>query len=109
MTGRRSHGRLSALNGVVHQGILTPVTTAMPGDLFTAAHDHDVLHVAFHQHRAVTVGGRHRVVVAAVAHQRQRGDPRRAPVAGVIRNRRQRQQRVAVSREALPDRLGVPP
>ena len=24
MTGRRSHGRLSALNGVVHQGSLTP-------------------------------------------------------------------------------------
>ena len=25
MTGRRSHGRLSALNGVVHQGTQTPV------------------------------------------------------------------------------------
>ena len=25
MTGRRSHGRLSALNGVVHQGTLTPL------------------------------------------------------------------------------------
>ena len=25
MTGRRSHGRLSALNGVVHQGIFTHV------------------------------------------------------------------------------------
>ena len=24
MTGRRSHGRLSALNGVVHQGMLEP-------------------------------------------------------------------------------------
>ena len=27
MTGRRSHGRLSALNGVVHQGT-SPATTA---------------------------------------------------------------------------------
>ena len=26
MTGRRSHGRLSALNGVVHQGSLDPKT-----------------------------------------------------------------------------------
>ena len=27
MTGRRSHGRLSALNGVVHQGIGTATTS----------------------------------------------------------------------------------
>ena len=27
MTGRRSHGRLSALNGVVHQGIAARVPT----------------------------------------------------------------------------------
>ena len=26
MTGRRSHGRLSALNGVVHQGIAAPAS-----------------------------------------------------------------------------------
>ena len=28
MTGRRSHGRLSALNGVVHQGRTTPAQAA---------------------------------------------------------------------------------
>ena len=27
MTGRRSHGRLSALNGVVHQGMVLPVSS----------------------------------------------------------------------------------
>ena len=30
MTGRRSHGRLSALNGVVHQGSVTPPLDAHP-------------------------------------------------------------------------------
>ena len=36
----------------------------------------------------VAVGGRHRVVVAAVTHQRQRRDPCRPRVAGVVRDRR---------------------
>ena len=45
------------------------VAAPMAGDLVTAAHDHDRVHVAFHQHLPVAVGGRHRVVVAAVAHQ----------------------------------------
>ena len=35
-------------------------------------------------------------------------DPRRPRVAGVVRDRRPRQQRLAVAREALPDRLRVP-
>ena len=35
MTGRRSHGRLSALNGVVHQGTDTAVTLLEAIDLFT--------------------------------------------------------------------------
>ena len=81
----------------------------MAGDLVTAAHDHDLVHGACHQHLPVAVGGRHRVVVAAVAHQRQRRDPRRPRVAGVIRDRRERQQRLAGAGEALPDRLRVPP
>ena len=68
----------------------TVIAATMAGDLLTATHDHDLVHVAFHHHRAVTVGGRHRVVVAAVAHQRQRRDPRRALVARVIRDRRPR-------------------
>ena len=32
MTGRRSHGRLSALNGVVHQGISSHVTRRTSSD-----------------------------------------------------------------------------
>ena len=40
-----------------------------------AAADHDLVDVAAHQHLAVAIGGRHRVVVA-VAHECQRGDPR---------------------------------
>ena len=31
MTGRRSHGRLSALNGVVHQGIMESLTRFLEG------------------------------------------------------------------------------
>ena len=55
MTGRRSHGRLSALNGVVHQGTETHVRTffavvsppAAQGVAFPAGHQlaadaHDV-------------------------------------------------------------------
>ena len=105
--------RLALQQGQVVQRIedqlLTPVAATMTGDLLTPADDHDDVHVALHHHVAVAVGGWHRVVVAAVAHQRQRRDPRRARVAGFIRDRRQRQQRGAVAREALPDRLGVPP
>ena len=43
MTGRRSHGRLSALNGVVHQGSpepgdrVVPLSAQMIGLRFTAA------------------------------------------------------------------------
>ena len=88
---------------------VTVIAATMAGALLTAPHDHDLVHVAFHHHRAVPGGGRPRVVVAAVAHQRQRRDPRRALGARVIRDRRQREQRLAVAREALPDRLGVPP
>ena len=69
--------------------LLPPVATPMPTRSPQApAHDHDLVHVAFHYHRPVAVGGRHRVVIAAVAHQRQRRDPRRALVAGVVRDRR---------------------
>ncbi len=33
MTGRRSHGRLSALNGVVHQGSVELVNSRKPGKI----------------------------------------------------------------------------
>ena len=63
------------------------VAATMAGNLVTAAHDHDLVHVAFHYHRPVAVGGRHRIVIAAVAHQRQRRDPRRALVAAASHRR----------------------
>ena len=80
----------------------------MAGDLVTAAHSRP-------RPRSLSPappGGRRRSapsVVAAVAHQRQRRDPRRPRVAGVIRDRRERQQRLAGAGEALPDRLRVQP
>ena len=37
MTGRRSHGRLSALNGVVHQGSLPQLQIDHPGPVATVA------------------------------------------------------------------------
>ena len=52
-------------------------------DLGPAADDHPV-HVAPHQHVAVPVGHRRRVVVGPVPQQRQGTDPARLLLTGVI-------------------------
>ena len=75
----------------------------MAGDHLGAAGDHHLVDVAAHQHLAVAVGRRHRVVVAPVAHQRQRADPGAAPLAGLVGDRGQRQQRGEVARQPLAD------
>ena len=45
------------------------VAPPMPCDLGRAGEDHDLLDEALHDHLAEAVPGRHRVVVAAIAHQ----------------------------------------
>ena len=61
--------------------------------------------VAADQHLAVAIGSRHRVVVAAIAHQGQRADPGRLLLAGFIGSRRQRQQGGPISHQPLADGL----
>jgi hypothetical protein len=68
----------------VEDEVLARVRALVPGDDLGPAGDHHLLDIALHQHRAVAVGGRHRVVVALVAHEGQRGDPCRPAVAGLI-------------------------
>ena len=48
------------------------VAPPMPRDLGRAGEDHDLLDEALHDHLAEAVLGRHRVVVAAIAHQGRR-------------------------------------
>ena len=55
----------------------------------------------------MAVGDGHRVVVALVAHQGQRVDPRAQLVAGIERRRRQRHQRRVVTDKPLADALAV--
>ncbi len=80
----------------------------MPGDLLPAAQDHHRLDEALHQHGLEAIGRRHRVVVAAVAHQRCRRNPRRPLLARLQRHRRQLPQSRDIGGQPLADRLGVP-
>ena len=61
----------------IEHEVLPLVGAGMPGDDLRAAGDHHLVHVPAHEHLAVPKARRHRVVVAPVAHQRQRGDARR--------------------------------
>ena len=70
-----------------------------------AAGDHHRVDVAADQHLAMAVGGRHRVVGAAIAHQRQRADPARPLLAGVVGRRRQVVEALEVPRQPRADRL----
>src|SRR3954465_835815 len=57
----------------------------------------------------MAISGRHRVVVAVVAHEREGGHARRPAITRIIGRRRQRLQRVQIALEALADALGVSP
>ena len=59
----------------VEDKVLALVGARMTGDHLGPAGDHHLVDVAADQHLAVAVGGRHRIVGAAIAHQRQRADP----------------------------------
>jgi hypothetical protein len=91
----------------VEDEVLARVRALVPGDHLRPAGDHHLLDIALHQHRAVAVGGRHRVVVALITHERERGDPGRPPVAGLIGHRWPRQQGSEVALQPLADALGM--
>ena len=57
------------------------VAARVPGDLASAAQDHDLVDKALHHDVLEAVAGRHRVVVGAVADQCGRRDPRRTLLA----------------------------
>src|SRR3974377_2633802 len=77
----------------------------MTGNPLAAAPDHHLVHVALHQHVAMPILGRHRVVVGAIAYQRQRTHPRHPLLASFIRADRQWQEGRSVPRKAFSDRL----
>jgi hypothetical protein len=79
----------------------------MPRDHFVAGTDYHLMHIAFDQHLAMTIGSRHRVVVVAIANQGQRGYSRGALLARLIANGRQGQQRFRVLLKAFANRLVV--
>ena len=83
------------------------VATQVPGDLDAAAQDHDLLDEALHQHVPEAVGGRHRVVVAAVANQRGRGDAPGPFLARLQRDRRLGTQDRTVGDQPCTDGLGM--
>ena len=93
----------------IEDQLLAFVAAPMPGDLFAAAADDHLIDVSSQQYFAVAVARRNRVVVGPIAHQRQRRHPRRALVASVIPDSRQRQKRLAVALETLTDRFRVSP
>src|SRR5208283_4412969 len=75
------------------------------GDDFAPRYDHDVVDVSLDQHLAMAVPGRNRVIVGAVANQRDGADACGRLVAGLEASRRQRQQCCAVAFEAFADGL----
>src|SRR6266851_9862807 len=83
------------------------ITALVPGDDFAGAGNHHFMHLALHPYLAVPILRWHRVVVRAIANQRQRTDPRGDLLAGFIGRRGQRQHGRTVALEALTDGLGV--
>ena len=81
----------------------------VPGRHRPAAQDHDLVDEFLHHDVSEPVGGRHRVVVAAIADQRRRRDPARALLARLQRHRGQRAQHRKVGLQTLADGFGMPP
>src|SRR3954468_14929768 len=72
----------------VEDKVLALVGARMTRDHLGPAADHHLVDKAADQNLAVTVGGRYRIVGAAIAHQRQRADPAWLLLAGIGRRRR---------------------
>ncbi len=89
-----------------HVGLL--VGPPMPRDDVGPGADHDLADIAADLDLVMGIGDRHRVVVAAVAHHRDRGGARADLLAGVVGRGRQHHQSIEVSEQPLADRLGMP-
>ncbi len=93
----------------IEDQVLTLIGSSVAGDDLGGAADHDPLDIAPDQHLAMAVGHRDGIVVAPVAHQRQRADPSRALVASIVSRGRQGQDGHTIPLQALPNRLTMAP
>ena len=91
----------------VEDEVLALVGARMTRDHLGPAADHHLVDVAADQNLAVTIGGRHRIVGAAIAHQRQRADPARLLLAGIVGRRRQLMERRQIPHQPFANRLLV--
>src|SRR5450755_3539066 len=80
------------------------VGARMTCDHLRAARDHHVMDITAHNYIAVAVGRRHRVVIEAVAHQRQRGDSRGHLLASIVRRRQRHLKGGKITLQPLADR-----
>ena len=74
----------------VEDEVISVAGPPMTGDDLRATADHNLVHISANQHVPMSIGHWHRVVVGPVPDQRQRADPRRVLVAGVVRHGWQR-------------------
>ena len=91
----------------VEDKALAFIGARMTGDHRGSAGDHHLMDIAADYHFPVAIGGRYRVVGAAIAHQRLRADPSRLLFAGVIGCWRQVLEGRQIPRQALADCLVV--
>src|SRR6266567_660229 len=91
----------------VEDKALALIGTRMTGDHRGSTGDHHLMDIAADHHFPVAIGGRYRVVGAAIAHQRLRADPGRLLLAGVIGCWRQVLEGCQIPRQALANRLVV--
>src|SRR3954468_16434285 len=89
----------------VEDELLAPIAARMPGDNRRPAGDHHLRDIALHQHRAVAVSGRHRVVVAVVTHQRACRNPGWFALAGLLGGWWPRLQGEKIAPQPLADAL----
>ncbi len=86
----------------VEDEVISLIGASMTGDYLRPAADHYLVYIATDQHVPMAVGHRHRVVVGPVPDQRQRTDPGRVLVAGIVGGCRKGKQGRQVPLQSLP-------
>jgi len=87
--------------------VLARVGTRMARDNLSATGDDDLVHIPSDQNLLVAVGRRHRVVVVPVANQRQRTDPTRPLLTGIVGGWQRLVEGRQIVCEPLPDRAVI--